>query len=416
MTTLNRFTARLGGRWQHFSRAKQKLALGALLAVCGTSLAEHQTLQLANTRLLGPEETLLVNALHNWEDSNPTLALSALDSLLVLAPNFGVAQSLRQTIQQHPSIDASEALNLALDNSGSNANESELKQRYQYFLDPVATAKVPANLWRLSESQQYAVVVDLNRNRMYLFENRGQRAQLISDQYAGIGSKGVGKQLEGDRKTPIGVYFVTQQLADEDLDELYGIGAYPVNYPNALDQQRGRTGSGIWIHGVPRSTWTRAPLSSRGCVTVANRDFERLMGRVEAGSTPVIFADQLDWVEPASLQAEQDQLLKSIQQWADDWQSLNTAKYLTHYSEDFVGQQKDLATWTEHKYRVNERKEWIKLSLTDISLFKDPNEDVVVATFLQDYQSNNFSSEGYKRQYWQRQDDGSWKILFENGL
>jgi ketosteroid isomerase-like protein len=157
-------------------------------------------------------------------------------------------------------------------------------------------------------------------------------------------------------------------------------------------------------------------MSSRGCVTIANRDFERLMGRVEAGTTPVIFADQLSWVEPQQLQQEQDELLLAIQQWSEDWQSLKTANYLSHYSENFVGQEKDFATWKEHKYRVNEHKEWIKVSLEDISLFKDPTEDVVVATFFQDYQSNNYSSQNYKRQYWQRQADGSWKILLENSM
>jgi murein L,D-transpeptidase YafK len=395
---------------------KNLIASAFLLFAFGMpSYAEHRSIQLANARFFSPEETLLVNALHNWEDRNPTLASSALDSLLLLAPKFGIAQTLNQLVQQ-PSTEAFDLYSTVIANTANDATREEFEQRYNYFLDPVPSGKLPSNLLQLSGTQRHAVAVDMQRNRIYLFEQRQQQAFLVADLYAGIGSKGIGKEVEGDKKTPVGVYFVTQQLADNELDELYGIGAYPVNYPNALDKARNRTGNGIWIHGVPRSTWTRAPMSSRGCVTIANRDFERLMGRVEAGTTPVIFADQLSWVEPQQLQQEQDELLLAIQQWSEDWQSLKTANYLSHYSENFVGQEKDFATWKEHKYRVNEHKEWIKVSLEDISLFKDPTEDVVVATFFQDYQSNNYSSQNYKRQYWQRQADGSWKILLENSM
>lgn len=404
------------GRERLAYASKKLVASSFLLFAFGTpSFAEHRDIQLANTRFFSPEETLLVNALHSWEDRNPTLASSALDSLLLLAPKFGIAQALNELVQQ-PYPQAFDLHSTVMANTANNATRQEFEQRYQYFLNPVPKGKLPTNLLQLSGKQRHAVVVDMQRNRLYLFEQRQQQTFLVADLYAGIGSKGIGKQIEGDRKTPIGVYFVTQQLADNELDELYGIGAYPVNYPNALDRARNRTGNGIWIHGVPRSTWTRAPLSSRGCVTIANRDFERLMGRVEAGTTPVIFADQLSWVEPQQLQQEQDELLLAIQQWTEDWQSLRTAKYLSHYSENFIGQEKDFATWKEHKYRVNERKEWIKVSLQDISLFKDPTEDVVVASFYQDYQSNNYRSQGYKRQYWQRQTDGSWKILLENSI
>lgn len=411
-------TRRRTARWGFQAYWVKTLTASMLGLSCwaSTALAEHQDIQLLNARSLSPEETLLINALHNWEDGNPSLAVTTLDSLLQLAPKFTVAQSLQKAIQQQPLLGDEGIYQTFMAQPLSRSVKSEFQQRWDYFLNPADSSKVPASLIKLSDSQKHAVAVDLSRNRIYLFENKNGHPRMVSDLYAGIGSEGFGKQLRGDKKTPIGLYFVTSQMADNELDELYGIGAFPLSYPNALDRNRGRTGSGIWIHGVPRSTWTRAPLSSRGCVTIANQDFERLNGRVIANQTPVLLSNELNWVTPDAQANDEKTLLNALTDWADDWQSLNTDDYLAHYSEDFIGQEMDFAQWREHKQRVNKRKQWIKLELDDISVFKDPNEAIMIVTFMQDYRSDNFSSQDYKRQYWQKQPNGDWKILFENGV
>lgn len=402
-------TARVKG-W-----VKPCLCLFALL-ISANSLAEHKDLKLADTRLVSPEETLLINALHQWQSGNPKLATTTLDSLQQLAPHFGIAESLRAALQSQPQLGNRSLYDSFVERPLSPAVEKEFQQRWEYFLNPVTDNLVPSHLLRLADSQRYAIAVDMTHNRIYLFENLHNQPKLVADFYAGIRRKGFGKQLEGDLKTPIGVYFVNSHLVDEELDELYGIGAFPLNYPNALDKQRQRTGSGIWIHGVPRNTWTRAPKSSRGCVTVANRNFERLLKHVEPRNTPVLLADGLNWVNAEEPKAQQEALMAAIHQWAKDWESLDTEKYLTHYSQDFFGQGMTLAQWQEHKQRINKHKEWITLGIGDISLFNDPRENIVVASFVQDYKSNNFASRDRKRQYWQQQDDGSWKILLENGI
>ena len=62
---------------------------------------------------------------------------------------------------------------------------------------------------------------------------------------------------------------------------------------------------------------------------------------------------------------------------------------------------------------MNSSKEWIKVKLSNVSMFRNPGkEELVVVTFEQDYQSNNLSNQMKKRQYWIRE-DGAWKIVFE---
>jgi hypothetical protein len=97
------------------------------------------------------------------------------------------------------------------------------------------------------------------------------------------------------------VYFITSRLDPAKLKDFYGAGALPINYPNPLDQSRGKTGSGIWLHGTPPDQFSRAPQATDGCLVLANPDLERILRTVEPRSTPVVIARQLQWVQPHSV-------------------------------------------------------------------------------------------------------------------
>ena len=51
---------------------------------------------------------------------------------------------------------------------------------------------------------------------------------MLFDFYASIGKNGVGKFKEGDKKTPIGVYFISRFLDPDSLPDYYGDGAFPL--------------------------------------------------------------------------------------------------------------------------------------------------------------------------------------------
>lgn len=65
--------------------------------------------------------------------------------------------------------------------------------------------------------------------------------------------------------------------------------------------------------------------------------------------------------------------------------------------------------FAQQKRQVNV-KEWVKVKLSNVSMFRDPKDELVVVTFEQDYQSNNLNNQMRKRQYWIRE-DGTWKIV-----
>ena len=122
--------------------------------------------------------------------------------------------------------------------------------------------------------------------------------------------------MEGDQRTPLGVYFITSRLDPATLKDFYGAGALPINYPNPLDQSRGKTGSGIWLHGTPPDQFARAPLATDGCLVLANPDLERILRTVEPRSTPVVIARQLQWVAAAQrVQAERKSFEAVLNAW-----------------------------------------------------------------------------------------------------
>ena len=278
----------------------------------------------------------------------------------------------------------------------------------------------PRYLLQLPESQKLALVLDSTKSTLFVFENTGKSPRYVADYYVTIGKNGTDKYKEGDKKTPLGVYYVTGHIPREKLtatygkaSELYGTGALPLSYPNEWDRRQGRDGSGIWLHGVPFDTYSRPPRASDGCVALTNEDFEVIAKYSKAGVTPVIIAQGIDWAAAGAAKDLRGQLAQSVEGWRRDWESLDTDKYLTHYAAGFSAGNTDLAQWSEQKRGVNAGKNWIKLKLDKVSFFLYPGrEDLAVVTFEQDYASSNLTNQMRKRQYWIRE-GGAWRILYE---
>jgi murein L,D-transpeptidase YafK len=107
---------------------------------------------------------------------------------------------------------------------------------------------------------------------------------------------------------------------------------------------------------------------------------------------------------------------KELEQWRTDWESLDTERYLTHYSKNFSAPNQGLDSWSRHKRLVNGGKTWIKVKVTNLSMFRDPGKDgLVLVSFDQEYRSNNLSNTVQKRQYWLHE-DGRWRIVYEGTI
>ncbi|HBR96247.1 MAG TPA: hypothetical protein DD979_02570 [Gammaproteobacteria bacterium] len=191
---------------------------------------------------------------------------------------------------------------------------SELKSRRAHAADNPLPGHIPANILAVRAETRHVIAVDLSRSRLYLLErlSASEPFSVREHHYVSIGQGGIGKVFEGDLKTPVGIYRIDGFREDAQLPPLYGAGAFTLNFPNALDQQNGFDGTGIWLHGVPRSQLSRPPLSSEGCVVMRNALIEHLLNIIDRDNTPVLLASHLSWVRPGDYSASAESLLSML--------------------------------------------------------------------------------------------------------
>lgn len=369
----------------------------------------------AGNALAAPDnsEAQLVKSLQAINDSNLDNALSGVDKLLRTNPNFRLAQLVKGDLLM--------ARAGALNQFGNAANapnnqiddlRNEARVRLNRVLAPSDINLAPRFVWQMDATQKYVLVVDASRSTLFVYQNVNGEPRYVTDFYVTIGKLGTRKVVEGDQRTPIGVYFVESDLSKTQLPDMYGSGAFPLNYPNEWDERNNRTGSGIWLHGSPSDTYSRPPLASNGCVVLTNEDLNKLAPYLQVGVTPVIIANQIDWSTEAE-RSDLASLMQEMEHWRKDWASLNTQAYLKHYASNFSSGSADYSAWAKQKQLVNSGKSWIKLGISNVSVFAYPDQpNMVVVSFEQDYNSNNLANKMKKRQYWIKQKN-NWKIIYE---
>ena len=365
-------------------------------------------------------ETSLVRGILEVARSRPGEALAEIDRVLLANPNFRLAHLVRADL-----LLARARPLTAFGDSGQPGSASEVADRVD-DLRAEARARLtrlstepppnllPKYLLQLEPHQRHAIVIDSTKSTLYVFEQVDGQVRYLRDYYISVGRNGVDKSREGDKRTPLGVYHVSANLPRQKLPDFYGSGALPINYPNELDRREGRTGHGIWLHGVPSDTFARPPQSSDGCVVLANPDFDALLPLMQIGSTPVLLSQRVEWVDSASIASMRNTLAQSVEAWRRDWESRDMQAYLRHYAPGFTGDGgRDLSSWSTQKGKVASSKTWVKIGLRNTSMFLYPNRDnLAVVQFEQEYSRNNLNQQMRKRQYWQFE-GGAWRIVYE---
>lgn len=270
---------------------------------------------------------------------------------------------------------------------------------------------IPSQFLTLSQRSRHAIAVDASRARLYLFENTPTGMKLIADYYISVGKAGISKATEGDQRTPLGVYYISSNLDPKSLKDFYGSGALPLNYPNVLDAKRGNTGSGIWLHGTPPKQFSRAPQATDGCVVLANPDLERIIRTVEVRSTPVVIAQQLQWITHQAAQSDSKPFEDVLLSWRNAKASGNLQQTLSYYTPDFNSNGKTLDQWTPRLKAEMSQIVGRSVQLKDLSMLRwNDSAETMVVTFGE--VADGTRTGWTKRQYWIRQDK-QWKIFFE---
>jgi murein L,D-transpeptidase YafK len=366
-------------------------------------------------------EAQLVKSLDEIRNMRLENALIEVDKVIAAYPNFRLAHLVKGDLLM------ARVKPLSVVGNVEDAPQEQLddlrdeaRARFARRQAEPPKALMPKYLLQMPREQRHALVVDTAKSTLYVYENREGEARYLANYYVSIGKEGMDKLREGDNKTPLGVYTITGSISRETLNNRYGklaaqygVGAFPIDYPNEWDKRARRTGSGIWIHGVPFDTYSRPPRASNGCVAMTNEDFLALSSTVRAGATPVIIANGVEWASADATRAMQQELAQAMENWRRDWESLKTEAYLKHYSRKFSSGGMRYEAFAEHKRSVNAGKTWLKVKVDNVSMFAYPGaDDLAVVTFDQNYDSSNLSGQSRKRMYWQRE-SGGWKIVHE---
>jgi murein L,D-transpeptidase YafK len=293
--------------------------------------------------------------------------------------------------------------------------QHEIQQRWQHESSPAHQDKFPQNILSLAEDQPFAILVDQLNSRIYVYRNENGIPVLETDYFITIGLKGYGKERRGDQKTPIGIYHVTRYIDGDDLPDLYGEGAFPINYPNAWDRRKNRTGDGIWIHGTPSYTYNRSPWASNGCIVVSNPDFLHIDDYIDPDiNTPVIVTKQVNWLSRVEWLEQRKVALKLMTDWIADWESLDHDRYRSHYSRTKLNAGgRGFKAWDSYKRRVNSAKSYVDINYSNLSIFQYPGEkDLLLMQYEQTYRSSNLNVDSPKEIYW-RKSDAIWQIVHE---
>ncbi len=234
------------------------------------------------------------------------------------------------------------------------------------------------------------------------------------------GQKPGDKIFQGDKRTPEGVYRFTEFLNTEDLrgrhgkqGQIYGVGAFVMDYPNPFDRLNKKTGSGIWLHATDDEARINKGLDSRGCLVTANQDLIDISRFLELGKTSVVVVQDLTFLQRHTFLKKREKLKETVFRWLGAWQNKNLEEYLANYDKrDFRDPIKgDFAGFRAHKRQVFSYPGKPEIRIENLSILR--SDEYAVATFKQFYQAGNLNGDGYKSLYLKRNDYYDWKIIAE---
>ncbi len=223
------------------------------------------------------------------------------------------------------------------------------------------------------------------------------------------------KERQGDNKTPEGIYFTTGTIPSQQLaPEKYGPLAIPLNFPNPMDQVHGKTGYGIWLHGVGDRRIEDARVTE-GCVAFQNTEITGLENWLKPNHGVVVIAKTASEVNRAE---DQNDAMRMAAGWIEAWAKRDIDRYISYYSPEFQNAGKDRKAYEAYKRAVFASYKNMDVKMTSLRVVT--HSKYAMAMMNQDFTGDNrFKSEGRKMLYMRKNESGQWQIvreLFDNFL
>ena len=238
------------------------------------------------------------------------------------------------------------------------------------------------------------VVVDKSVPSIEVYDSNFTK---LIDEKAVIGEILGDKMVEGDLRTPVGVYKFTRRI--QHVDPFYGPLAIVTDYPNFYDKMHKKTGSGIWLHGFPLDE----PFKNKteGCVAVNNEMLLKIDKLIDHKNSLLITNEK---GKITATKEEIAKVLSFVYKWRNAWKYDDYEKYLSMYDKQFQWYNKmDKNRFAKYKKRIFKIASQKEILFKDIEVIPYPTslyeEKVYKVSMHQDYKASNHRSTGTKTLY-----------------
>ncbi len=252
------------------------------------------------------------------------------------------------------------------------------------------------------ESVDSILICNKNTKDLNLYTKKNEQFNKSFSSSVFIGEVNGDKQKEGDLKTPIGVYNLTQRLTK--LDSFYGPLALVTSYPNLYDKVKNKSGHGIWIHGLPfdkkRDDFTK------GCVALDNDKLKTLNSKIDYKKSIILLSENK--IKDIS-KKDISSILSQVYSWKEAWQTGDFKTYMTFYDKNFIQPNgMNYEKFHQRKSRIFKRAKNKKIILKNINISPYANmqgKAIFKILMDEDYTAKYYKFKGKKELYIELKND-----------
>ena len=303
--------------------------------------------------------------------------LTLLVTLSILSANMAIFDKYRQGKEWQQDVDkvlfSDEYINYLLKNKDV---------RFGYYDNPIN-------------------IIVCYKNKRKLDVYRYNNKPILEKQFSRIltGKNPGDKWVEGDGKTPIGVYELKYKIDDNELNDFYGPLAYPTNYPNLYDLYRGKKGHGIWIHGFPKDNPNR-DFNTKGCIALPNNELINFSDMINyKNSILIIDTNNLPTTNKKNISI----ILKELFKWRYAWKYNKLNSYLSFYDKKNFKKENRFGfnyfAYIKKKIFARQKSKIIKFSNLEIIPYPSKDKNLYKVDFDEYFKSGNTIFQGKKILY-----------------
>lgn len=258
-------------------------------------------------------------------------------------------------------------------------------------------------------------IVDKSKFQIHIANYEEGNLKIFKTYPITLGKNTGDKILEGDQKTPEGIYRFTAKYEPPQIQKKLGDMAFYIDYPNAVDRRDNKTGYAIMLHATDDPSRLERNQDSDGCLVTSNEKIKEMANYIQQPYSMILI--YLD-LKPEYLTLASKLGVKSaFENWLAAWTAKDIDAYIGSYADDFKFDAMDKQQYKTYKDFLNKKYDVIDVKATDVRLYAHPKYDVV--TFTQTYSATlkngktAFLSRGQKRLYFIKE-QGVPRIFYED--